>query len=104
MTTQVKRTFLQSCMRWTIILAGTVILAFCLIIGFLTIKDSFFSEKAYLEKAQQHEQNYHLLARGSINHAKICNAALDALKYYQKANDQEKIKLFEYIIVDDKCL
>lgn len=104
MNTQIKRTWIQSSIRWIVILIGAVFLAFCFIIAFLNIKDSMFSEKAYLSKAQAYEQDYFLLARGSIDHSKICNAALDALKYYKKANHQEKTKLFEYIVVDDKCL
>lgn len=104
MNTQIKRTWFQSSIRWIAIFIGAIFLAFCFIIAFLYCKESMFSEKAYLSKAQAYEQDYFLLARGSIDHSKICNAALDALKYYKKANHQEKTKLFEYIVIDDKCL
>ena len=62
------------------------------------------STEELLAKAQKFEQQYFLYSKGSLDHSKICNAATDTLKYYQKVGDAEKIKLFEYIIVDDKCL
>lgn len=62
------------------------------------------STEELLAKAQRAEQQYFLYSKGSLDHSKICNAATDTLKYYQKVGDAEKIKLFEYIIVDDKCL
>lgn len=102
--TTIKRSWLHSSIRAVVLLAIAFASAFCVVIGYLMIQEKFFSEKAYLSKAQKAEQNYFLLARGSLSHNKICGAASDALKYYKKANDAEKIKLFEYIIIDDKCL
>lgn len=102
--TTTKRSWLQSGVRVIALLITAFVLAWCFIIGYFMIQDKFFSDKAYLSKAQASEQNYFLLARGSTNHSKICSAAHDALKYYKKANDVEKTKLFEYIVIDDKCL
>ena len=62
------------------------------------------TKEELIEKAQSAEQEYFLLSAGSLNHSKICNAAFDALEYYKQVGDAEKIKLFEYIVVDDKCL
>lgn len=85
---------------------ATGFLASLIIVNFIYWPYTFLnpSPKKLLAKAQESEQQYFLLTKGSLNHSKICDAAFDALKYYQKIGEQEKIKLFEYILVDDKCL
>lgn len=57
-----------------------------------------------LVDATESEQAYFLLAEGSVDHSRICNAAYSAYENYKKLQDQEKIKLFEYILLKDKCL
>lgn len=85
---------------------GAGFLASLLIINFIYWPYTLLnpSPEKLLVKAQESEQQYFLYLKGSINHSKICNAAIDTLEYYKKVGDIEKIKLFEYIIVNDKCL
>jgi energy-coupling factor transporter transmembrane protein EcfT len=62
------------------------------------------SHEELLEKAQKAEQEYFLLSAGSLNHNRICSAAREAYLNYDKAKMEDKTKLFEYIIITDKCL
>ena len=70
----------------------------------LVLQFLFPDREEILKKAQEAEEQYFLLSAGSINHGKICDAAFDTLKLYQKLGDEEKVKLFNYIVMTDKCL
>ncbi len=62
------------------------------------------TQEELLEKAQSAEQEYFLLSAGSLDHSRICNAAKKTYNYYYRAQIEDKTKLFEYIIINDKCL
>ena len=62
------------------------------------------SKQALLSKAQDAEQNYYLLSTGSLDHGRICSAARQAQKLYSKLEDEEKVNMFNYILITDKCL
>ena len=64
----------------------------------------FPSHEKLLKKAQEAEQNYFLLSAGSLNHDKICSAAYKAGKLYSQLEDEEKVKMFNYILMTDQCL
>ena len=64
----------------------------------------FPSEEEMTIKAIEAEQQYFLLSVGSLDHSRICLAAEKALNSYRKINNNEKINLFKYIIIRDKCL
>lgn len=85
---------------------ATGFLASLVIVNFIYWPYTFLnpSPEKLLAKAQESEQQYFLYLKGSLNHSKICNAAFDTLNYYRKVGEQEKIKLFEYIVINDKCL
>lgn len=68
-------------------------------IGFI-----FPSQQELVKKAEDAEQQYFLLSKGSLDHSRICDAARDAYTYYEKAKIEDKTKLFEYIVITDKCL
>lgn len=55
-------------------------------------------------EAAEAEQKYFLLSAGSLNHNKICNAAYKARKLYSQLENEEKVKMFNYILMTDKCL
>ena len=83
---------------------GFMIGLFALIMVLWSMQEIFPSKEELLKKAQASEQEYFLLSAGSLDHARICNAAKQAYKYYDKAEVEDKTKLFEYIIFTDKCL
>lgn len=64
----------------------------------------FPSPEELLKKAQEAEQNYFLLSAGSLDHDKICSAAYKAGKLYSQLEDEEKVKMFNYILMTDQCL
>ena len=70
----------------------------------LAMNTLFPNKQELLEKAQNAEQEYFLLSAGSLDHSRICNAAKNAYTYYNKAKIEDKTKLFEYIVISDKCL
>lgn len=74
------------------------------LLAILGLQFSFPSPEELLKEAKIAEQQYFLLSAGSLNHEKICNAANQTLKLYKRINDEEKIKLFSYIVITDKCL
>ena len=74
------------------------------LIVMLVLQFLFPTRDELLKKAQAAEQQYFLLSAGSINHGKICDAAYQTLKFYKRLGDEEKVKLFNYIVITDKCL
>ena len=78
-------------------------LFFSCILGFFFQYISPSPEKL-LANAKESERTYFLLSEGSNDHSRICNAARSAYTNYHKLSDQEKTKLFEYILLKDKCL
>ncbi|WP_448760904.1 hypothetical protein, partial [Acinetobacter tandoii] len=74
--------------------------------GLFLTAESYFnpSQQELLEKARDAEQDYFVLSAGSLDHSKICSAAFQAYKYYSKSKVEDKTKLFEHIIMTDKCL
>ena len=56
------------------------------------------------ESATEAEQTYFLLSAGSLDHGRICGAARKAQKLYSKLQDEEKVNMFNYILITDKCL
>lgn len=73
-------------------------------VAMLVLQFLFPSQEELLKKAESAEQQYFLLSAGSLNHGKICDAAYQTLKLYKRLGDEEKIKLFNYIVITDKCL
>lgn len=67
-------------------------------------KAVFPSQQELLLKAQEAEESYFLLSFGSIDHGRICKAAIETHNLYKKAQDTEKTELFEYIVLRDRCL
>ncbi len=74
------------------------------LITILGLQFLFPSPEELLKKAQEAEKNYFLLSAGSLNHDKICSAAYRAGKLYSQLEDEEKVKMFNYILMTDKCL
>ena len=85
---------------------GKSILVFLVItlIVMLVLQFLFPTRDELLKKAQEAEKNYFLLSAGSLNHDKICSAAYRAGKLYSQLEDEEKVKMFNYILMTDKCL
>lgn len=77
---------------------------FIAVLAILGLQFLFPSHEELLKKAESAEQQYFLLSAGSLNHEKICDAAYQTLKLYKRLGDEEKIKLFNYIVITDKCL
>ncbi|CAD9193996.1 hypothetical protein [Acinetobacter bohemicus] len=73
-------------------------------IAMIGLKVLFPSTEELLKKAESAEQQYFLLSAGSLDHGRICGAARKAQKLYKKLEDGEKVNMFNYILVADKCL
>lgn len=50
------------------------------------------------------EDEYFLLADNSLDHNRICNAAINAYNYNLKLNNEERARMFKYAILQSKCL
>ena len=74
------------------------------LIVMLVLQFLFPTRDELLKKAQEAEKNYFLLSAVSLNHDKICSAAYRAGKLYSQLEDEEKVKMFNYILMTDKCL
>ena len=77
---------------------------FAALVVILGLQYLFPSPEELLKKAQEAEQKYFLLSAGSLDHNKICSAAYKAGKLYSKLENVEKVKMFNYILMTDKCL
>lgn len=64
----------------------------------------FPSKEELLKQAEQAENQYFLLSGASLDHERICDAAIKAFKLHQRAGNEERAKLIQYGIIQDKCL
>jgi len=86
-------------------IGGGFLLTFMIMGVVIMIRVFFFpSHDELVLQASEAEKQYYLLSQGSIDHGRICDSANEALRKYQALGDSEKVNMFHYLILGDKCL
>lgn len=64
----------------------------------------FPSHEELVKQAEKAEQEYFILSGASLDHKRICNAAIKAFKLHQRTGNKERADLMAHGIIQDKCL
>ena len=83
---------------------GFMIAMFVTYIVMLSLNYLFPSKEEMQKRATDAENEYFVLSGASLDHDRICNAAIKAYKYNLKLNNEERVGMFKYALVQDKCL
>lgn len=74
------------------------------VITIIGLESLFPSHEELVKQAEQAEQEYFLLSGTSLDHGRICKAAINAFKLHQRTGNKERADLIAHGIIQDKCL